>query len=40
MLFIETSEMAPSPAAVDGLLMDYENMGVLRDIEACSSVGP
>jgi muramoyltetrapeptide carboxypeptidase LdcA involved in peptidoglycan recycling len=32
MLFIETSEMAPSPAEVDGLLMDYENMGVLHDI--------
>jgi muramoyltetrapeptide carboxypeptidase len=32
MLFIETSEMAPSPAVVDAMLMDYENMGVLRDI--------
>jgi muramoyltetrapeptide carboxypeptidase len=28
-LFIETSEEAPSPATVDGILMDYENMGVL-----------
>ena len=28
-LFLETSEEKPSPATVDGLLMDYENMGVL-----------
>ena len=27
-LFLETSEEAPSPATVDGILMDYENMGV------------
>ena len=27
-LFVETSEERPSPAAVDGILMDYENMGV------------
>ena len=27
-LFIETSEAAPSPAEVDGVLSDYENMGV------------
>jgi muramoyltetrapeptide carboxypeptidase len=27
-LFFETSEEAPSPADVDGILMDYENMGV------------
>ena len=28
-LFFETSEAAPDPATVDGILMDYENMGVL-----------
>lgn len=28
-LFFETSEEKPSPAKVDGILMDYENMGVL-----------
>jgi len=28
-LFFETSEEKPSPATVDGILMDYENMGVL-----------
>lgn len=27
--FFETSEVAPSPAVVDGILTDYENMGVL-----------
>lgn len=27
-LFLETSEEAPSPERVDGILMDYENMGV------------
>ena len=27
--FMETSEEAPSPARVDSLLMDYQNMGVL-----------
>jgi muramoyltetrapeptide carboxypeptidase LdcA involved in peptidoglycan recycling len=32
LLFIETSEGAPSPAAVDGTLMDYDNMDVLRSI--------
>jgi muramoyltetrapeptide carboxypeptidase LdcA involved in peptidoglycan recycling len=31
-LFIETSEEQPSPATVDGILMDYENMGVLSQI--------
>lgn len=31
-MFIETSEGAPPPAAVDGMLMDYENMGVLHSI--------
>lgn len=31
-LFIETSEGAPPPAAVDGVLMDYENMGVFHSI--------
>lgn len=29
---LETSEMKPSPATVDSALMDYENMGVLRQI--------
>lgn len=28
LLFIETSDEAPSPARVDSILMDYENMGV------------
>jgi len=27
-LFFETSEEVPSPAEVDGILTDYENMGV------------
>jgi muramoyltetrapeptide carboxypeptidase len=27
--FFETSEAKPSPATVDGILMDYDNMGVL-----------
>jgi muramoyltetrapeptide carboxypeptidase LdcA involved in peptidoglycan recycling len=27
-LFFETSEEKPSPATIDGILMDYENMGV------------
>jgi len=31
-LFIETSETAPPPAVVDGMLMDYENMGVFGSI--------
>ena len=31
-LFLETSEEAPSPARVDGILMDYENMGVLSNL--------
>ena len=31
-LFLETSEEAPSPARVDGILMDYENMGVLEGL--------
>jgi muramoyltetrapeptide carboxypeptidase LdcA involved in peptidoglycan recycling len=31
-LFIETSEEAPSPVKVDGILMDYENMGVFDRI--------
>ncbi|MFZ0545413.1 MAG: UPF0158 family protein [Candidatus Promineifilaceae bacterium] len=31
-LFIETSEDKPSPATVDGILMDYENMGVLAQL--------
>lgn len=32
LLFLETSEEKPSPARVDGILMDYENMGVLDQI--------
>jgi muramoyltetrapeptide carboxypeptidase len=32
-LFFETSEEKPSPAAVDGILMDYENMGVLQQLQ-------
>jgi muramoyltetrapeptide carboxypeptidase len=31
-LFLETSEERPSPATVDGMLSDYENMGVLDQI--------
>ena len=31
-LFIETSEEKPSPARIDGILMDYENMGVFGQI--------
>ncbi len=31
-LFLETSEDHPSPATVDGILMDYENMGILQDL--------
>lgn len=32
-LFFETSEEAPPPERVDALLMDYENMGVLRRLK-------
>lgn len=32
-LFLETSELAPSPSAVDSILMDYQNMGVFRQIQ-------
>jgi muramoyltetrapeptide carboxypeptidase len=31
-LFLETSEERPSPERLDGILMDYENMGVLEQI--------
>jgi muramoyltetrapeptide carboxypeptidase LdcA involved in peptidoglycan recycling len=31
-LFFETSEEKPRPETVDGLLMDYENMGVLAPL--------
>jgi muramoyltetrapeptide carboxypeptidase len=31
-LFFETSEEKPAPSTVDGILMDYENMGVLERI--------
>ncbi|HYO97978.1 MAG TPA: hypothetical protein VER33_25920, partial [Polyangiaceae bacterium] len=30
--FFETSEEKPSPATVDGMLMDYENMGVFEQL--------
>lgn len=30
--FFETSEEKPSPATVDGILMDYENMGVFEKL--------
>ncbi len=32
-MFFETSEGPPPPAKVDGLLMDYENMGVLQELK-------
>lgn len=32
-MFFETSEAAPPPERVDSLLMDYENMGVLRKLQ-------
>jgi muramoyltetrapeptide carboxypeptidase LdcA involved in peptidoglycan recycling len=32
-MFFETSEEAPSPKTVDGILMDYENMGVLEKLK-------
>ncbi|MCP5058347.1 MAG: LD-carboxypeptidase [bacterium] len=31
-LFLETSEEKPVPATVDGILMDYENMGVFDSL--------
>jgi len=31
-LFFETSEEKPSPASIDSILMDYENMGVLSQL--------
>ncbi len=31
-LFIETSEEKPSPETVDGILMDYQNMGVFESL--------
>lgn len=31
-LFFETSEDKPSPATVDGILMDYQNMGVFEKL--------
>jgi muramoyltetrapeptide carboxypeptidase LdcA involved in peptidoglycan recycling len=31
--FFETSEGRPSPEKVDGLIMDYENMGILEQIQ-------
>lgn len=32
LLFLETSEERPSPEEIDGILMDYENMGVFDKI--------
>ena len=32
-MFFETSEDAPSPERIDGMLMDYENMGVLQKLK-------
>jgi muramoyltetrapeptide carboxypeptidase len=32
LLFVETSDEKPSPATVDAVLMDYENMGVFEQI--------
>ncbi len=32
-MFFETSEGPPPPEAVDGILMDYENMGVLEKLK-------
>jgi muramoyltetrapeptide carboxypeptidase LdcA involved in peptidoglycan recycling len=32
-LFLETSEEVPTAQAVDGILMDYENMGVLEQLQ-------
>ena len=32
LLFLETSEEKPSPATVDAMLMDYQNMGILDQI--------
>ncbi|MBA3275937.1 MAG: LD-carboxypeptidase, partial [Chloroflexia bacterium] len=32
LLFLETSEERPSPEDIDGMLMDYENMGVFDQI--------
>jgi muramoyltetrapeptide carboxypeptidase len=39
-LFLETSEDAPSPERVDALLMDYENMGVLQQISGLLFANP
>jgi muramoyltetrapeptide carboxypeptidase LdcA involved in peptidoglycan recycling len=32
-MFFETSEGPPPPETVDGILMDYENMGVLQRLK-------
>jgi muramoyltetrapeptide carboxypeptidase len=39
-LFLETSEDAPSPERVDAMLMDYENMGVLQQISGLLFANP
>ncbi|MEO1444747.1 MAG: LD-carboxypeptidase, partial [Cyanobacteria bacterium J06635_11] len=32
-LFFETSEEKPSPETVDGILMDYQNMGIFERLQ-------
>lgn len=39
-LFLETSEERPDPATVDALLMDYENMGVLGQVNGLLMANP
>jgi muramoyltetrapeptide carboxypeptidase LdcA involved in peptidoglycan recycling len=39
-LFLETSEEKPSPEKVDGIFMDYENMGVLAQIRGLLMARP
>lgn len=39
-LFLEMSEERPSPEKVDGILMDYENMGVLAQISGLLMARP
>jgi muramoyltetrapeptide carboxypeptidase LdcA involved in peptidoglycan recycling len=39
-LFLETSEEKPSPASIDAMLMDYENMGVLGQIRGLLFANP
>ena len=39
-LFLELSEERPSPETVDGILMDYENMGILAQISGLLMARP